>query len=275
MAGDKVADIVVRYDGLTADEGRLDLYEASESLEGLTRVINVVVHAYVNNNEVRERLNSPVGADTYFTGARKGCFETSLEVSFGEDAVNRIKPSVIVPNFWDYLTCSVAAAVGRDHEPSSPMVKKILAKEDAIFEQIAEEIEGPLQKLHRPIKTKGAELITFARPKAGDIFSLDKNTLSYVSVLEQADDLANWTGNVTKYNSLSGVGRMYVDQMGHTLPFKIIRFKENEIAHKAAAASLLERVHEEGGKRKIVGFAVRNSLGNIKKIIVQEINKFF
>ncbi|HJV76224.1 MAG TPA: hypothetical protein VJ654_18535 [Noviherbaspirillum sp.] len=273
---EKGAEIVVRYDGSTADSGRLNLYEASESLEGTTRLVNVIVHAFVNNNEVRERLSGPVGADTYLTGAKKGCFEESVEIVFGDAAIKRIKPTVIVPNFWDYFACCVSVAVGREYQPHTAMVRKILnQKKEALFEEIAEEIEGPLQKLHRPIKTKGAKTITFARPKAGDVFTLDKETLEYVSVLEQADKLENWTGNVTKYNSLSGFGRMYVDELGHTLPFRIWRFKENERAHKAAAASLNERVNEEGGKRKIAGFPVYNSLGRIKRIVVQEINQFF
>lgn len=275
MNNEKAAEIVVRYDGLTADYGRLDLYEASESLEGTTRLVNVVAHAYVNDNEVRERLNGPVGAETYFIGAKKGCFEESVEVVFGDDAIRRIKPSVIVSNFWDYFACCVSVGVGRDYQPHTPMVRRILNKDEAIFEEIAEEIEGPLQKLHRPIKTKGATTITFARPKAGDILTLDRETLEYVNVLDQSETLENWTGNVTKYNSLSGFGRMYVDELGHTLPFRIWRFKENERAHKAAAASLHERVNDEGGKRKIAGFPVYNSLGRIKRIVVQEINQFF
>lgn len=274
MSLEKTAEIVVRYDGLMAASGRLNLYEASESLEGTTRVVNVIVHAFVNNNEVRERLNAPVGAETYLTGAKKGCFETSLEIDFGEEVIIRIKPTIIIRNFWDYFACCVSVAVGRAYTPQTPMVRKIFNKKDAFFEEIAEEIEGPLQKLHRPIKTKGANTITFSRPKSGDILTLDKNSLEYVSVLDQSTQLENWTGNVTKYNSLSGVGRMYIDQLRHTLPFKILRFHENESAHKAAAASLNERVNDEGGKRKIAGFSVYNSLGNIRRIVVQEINQF-
>lgn len=272
---DRDVELVLRYDGHTADSGRLNLYEASESLNGTARVVNLIVHAFVNNGEIRERLNAPIGANTYLSAAKKGCFEESVEVEFGEEAIRRIKPSVIAANFWDYFSCCVSVAVGRECKPSTPMVKKILHQSEEFFDQLAEELEAPLQKLHRPIKTKGATTITFARPRVGDILTLNQETLDYVSVMEQDDVLSNWIGNVTKYNSLSGYGRMYIDQFGQTLPFRITQFLQNERAHKAAAASLNEKVNEEGGKRKIVGFAVYNSLGTIKRIVVQEINQFF
>jgi hypothetical protein len=275
MKAGKEVEVVIRYDGSTADSGRLNLFEASESLDGTARVVNVVVHAFVNKGEVRKRLTAPVGAETYLSAAKKGCFEESIEIEFGEEAIRRIKPSVIVPNFWDYFSCCVSVAVGRECRPTTPMVRKIFDKTEEFFDEIADELEAPLQKLHRPIKSKGAKTITFARPKSGDVLTLDKTTLDYVSVMERGEELSNWTGNVTKYNSLSGYGRMYIDHVGQTLPFKIDRFIENERAHKAAAASLNESVNNQGGKRKIVGFPVHNSLGTIKRIVVQDINQFF
>jgi hypothetical protein len=271
----KTTDLIVRYDGETADSGRLDLFDASESLEGITRIVNVILHAFTNKEEIRERLSAPVGANAYLSAAKKGCFEESIEIEFGVAAVKRIKPSVIVPNFWDYFTCCVSTAIGRDYQPTTPMVKKIADNDEAFFEEIAEELEAPLQKFHRPIKSQGATTITFARPKSKDILTLDKNTLAWVSVADQAKDLSNWTGNVTKYNILSGVGRMYIDQLQCTIPFRIGQFKENIRAHQAATASMNERAKGQGGKRKIVGYPVHNSLNTIKRIIVQEINEFF
>lgn len=273
MSENKSLDIVIRYDGHTADNGQLNLFQAAESLSGTARVINVIVHAFSNDGEIRERLTVPEGADTYLSAARKGCFEETITVVFDSSTVEKIKPSVIVGNFWDFLTASISAAIGRDYDPDTPMVKKIVDKNETFFEEIAEELENALMHLHRPIKSKGAETITLYRPKVGDAVTLDKASLSHVSVRDQESELSYWRGNVTKYNSLTGYGRAYLDELGGTIPFKIDRFKENVSARRAATASMNEREHEEGGKRRIGAYAVRNSLGNLKRITILEFSK--
>jgi hypothetical protein len=270
MIEEKTLDIVVRYDGRTADTGQLSLHQAAESLEGIARVVNVVVHAFVNDGEIRERLTAPVGAETFLSAAKKGCFEESITVIFGSGAVTKIKPTVIIGNFWDFFTACIAAAIGRTFDPTTPMVKKIEIKNETFFEEVAEELENALQKLHRPIKNRGANTITFARPKVGDAITLDEQSLVYVSVMDQEATLSYWVGNVTKYNSITGFGRIYLDEIGETIPFKILRFKDNVQAHRAASASLNERVNEEGGKRRVGAHAVRNSSGTLKRITIAE-----
>lgn len=273
MIETKTLDIVIRYDGSTADSGQLNLYQAAESLDGIARVVNVIVHAFANDGQIRERLTTPEGAETYLSAAKKGCFEETVTVVFDTETVQKIKPSVIVGNFWDFLTASITAAVGREYDPNTPMVRKIATKNETYFEELAEELENALQKLHRPIKSNGADTITFARPKASDAVTLDRATLSYVSVMDQEKELTYWRGNVTKYNSLSGYGRIYLDELGETIPFKIDRFKSNISAQKAASASMNERVNEEGGKRRVGAYAVRNSLNTLKRLTILELRK--
>src|ERR1700739_1849573 len=124
----KSLDIVIRYDGSTADSGQLNLFQAAESLNGIARVINVIVHAFANDGEIKERLSAPEGADTYLSAAKKGCFEETVTVVFDNSTVEKINPSVIVGNFWDFLTASITAAIGRDYNPDPPMVRKIVEK---------------------------------------------------------------------------------------------------------------------------------------------------
>ncbi|MEC5161678.1 MULTISPECIES: DUF7946 domain-containing protein [unclassified Janthinobacterium] len=271
MSDKKNLDIVIRYDGNTADSGQLNLYQAAESLDGIARVVNVIVHAFANDGQIRERLTAPEGAETYLSAAKKGCFEEVVTVVFDADTVAKIKPSVIVNNFWDFLTASVSAAVGHPYDPSTPMVRKIVGKNETYFEEVAEELENALQKLQRPIKSKGAKTITFARPKSDDAVTLDKKTLAYVSVMAQEPELTYWYGNVTKYNSLSGYGRAYLEEIGETIPFKIDRFKQNISAQRAASASMDDQINELGGRRRIGAYAVRNSLGNLKRLTIVEL----
>jgi hypothetical protein len=271
MSDTKTLDVVIRYDGKTADTGQLNLFQAAESLDGIARVINVIVHAFANEGQIRGRLTAPEGAETYLSAAKKGCFEEVITIVFDADTVKKIKPSVIVGNFWDFLTASVNAAIGRSYNANTSMVKKIILKNETFFEELAEVLETSLQHLHRPIKSRGANSITFARPKARDAVTLDQESLIYVSAMDQEPDITYWRGNVTKYNTLTGYGRVYLDKVGETIPFKIDKFKENIIAQRAATASMNERVNEEAGKRRIGAYAVRNSSNTLKRLTILEL----
>ena len=89
MSETKTLDVVIRYDGSTADSGQLNLYQAAESLDGIARVVNVIVHAFANDGQIRERLKAPEGAETYLSAAKKGCFEETVTIVFDSETVKK------------------------------------------------------------------------------------------------------------------------------------------------------------------------------------------
>lgn len=267
----KRLDVVLRYEGKEAENGELDLYDAAMSLSGFARVLNLVVHAFANKNEARQKVPQPKNASTHITGAKKGCFEEIISVEFSDAVVERIGPSVITKVFWDYLAYSVSMAVGLDHIPTSPYVARLVDANESPFEEIAASLENALFLVHRPIKYKESETVKLVRPHVGDIVTMDKSTLAYVNTADVSEKIHNWTGNVTKYNLLTGYGRAYINELKRIIPFHIENFKENPIAHQAAVASMNERAHKEDGKRKILGYSVINATNSIKRIIITEI----
>lgn len=50
---------------------------------------------------------------------------------------------------------------------------------------------------------------------------LDHKTMAYVSIREEGEQEEGIIGNVTKYNILSGYGRIYIDQLERTIPFDL------------------------------------------------------
>ena len=266
-------EIVIRYDGLGADDGQLSLYDAGESLSGIATAVNLISHAFANDNEVRDRVPNPRDVTTTMIGAKRGCFENIIGVNFADHVVAKIGKSVITKHFWDYLEFCLHLSVGQEIESESAYVAKISDAEDTPFEELAIRLENPLQHIMRPIRTDGALTVTFARPYVGDRLVLDRDSYDYVSVSDRDDTVRHWAGNVTKYNILSGYGRAYLDSVKRTVPFNIIDFGANEIAHKAATASMNERAQKSGdGKRIFVGNKVVNSSGRIKRLLVTEIN---
>jgi hypothetical protein len=267
-------EVVIRYEGEGADAGLIDLYDASESLAGIAKAVNFVAHAFANNNEVRDKIPRPTNFKTYMGGARKGCFENVIDINFSPPVVAKIGGSVINKHFWEYLSATLNTAVGQDFETDNPYVSKILNSNDSPFEELAFRLETPLQEILRPINRKGAKIVSFVRPHVGEIVTMDKDTYNYVSTRDIDVDLSHWTGNVTKYNILTGYGRAYIDSLRRTVPFNIDRFAENQIAHRAATASMDERARiPGGGKRRFVGHKVINATQTVKRIVVTEINQ--
>ena len=267
-------EIVVRYDGLAADNGQLSLYDAGESLSGLATVINLAAHSFANDNEVRDRMANPTDVTTTMLGAKRGCFENIIGIDFSNAVNEKIGKSVIVKHFWEYLRVSLETAIGNEPSSENPYVTRIINSESAPFEELAVRFETPLQHVMRPLKTKGANTVTFSRPYVGDQVSLDLDCLDYVSTSTKDDVLRHWPGNVTKYNILSGYGRAYLDSVKRTVPFNIVDFEGNQIAHMAATASMNERAQDrDAGKRVIVAHKVVSSSGRIKRLLVTEINK--
>lgn len=207
-------------------------------------------------------------------GAKRGCFETIIGIDFADAVNEKIGKSVVVKHFWEYLRVALEAAIGKEPLSDNPYLTRVINSESAPFEELAVRFETPLQHVMRPLKTNGANTITFSRPYVGDQVSLDLDCYDYVSTSTKDDTLGHWSGNITKYNILSGYGRAYLDSVKRTVPFNIVDFERNQIAHMAATASMNERAQDRNaGKRVIVAHKVVGSSGRIKRILVTEINK--
>ncbi|MBY8609598.1 hypothetical protein K7N18_32780 [Burkholderia arboris] len=267
-------EVIIRYDGLSAESGSLGLYDSAEALSGIATLINRVSHAFANDNEVRDRMSNPRDVVTSMVGAKRGCFEYVIGVDFSEQTVEKIGKSVVVKHFWDYLNLSIQLAIGIEAESDNPYVRKIANAEDTPFEELAIRLEQSLKDLMRPISTEGAESVTLNRPYSGDLLTLGIDEYEYVSASDEDEKIRHWNGNVTKYNILTGYGRAYIDEIRKTIPFNIVEFEGNQRAHRAATASMNERAGEEAdGKRIFVGKKVVNSAGRIKRLLISEINK--
>lgn len=51
----KEVSLILRVEGGVADEGLLDVYDAASTITGLARTVNLVAHAFANDEEVRTK----------------------------------------------------------------------------------------------------------------------------------------------------------------------------------------------------------------------------
>jgi hypothetical protein len=69
-----------KYDGGSATDGYLDIYDASVALRGISRSIVIFTHAFLNDGEVRQRADHAQGAKIYLHPPVRGSFDQLVTV---------------------------------------------------------------------------------------------------------------------------------------------------------------------------------------------------
>ena len=268
---DKEISAVLRVEGGIADEGLLEIYDASSMLYGLARSLNIVAHAFANNEEVRSRASTAQGVQTLINSSRKGCFEEQIDIRFAVKVVNRMGHSVIGNNFWDYLEYSFSAATGLPYTPVTSHLKKIVNKDPEYQYVIGDSLESALVKLHKPVEREKGVKIIFSRPRIGDVFELNRSTLEYISLREEKTKKFTLIGNVTRYNVLSDFGRLYADEQNRVISFKLANPNDAEF-RRMVVQSMQDHVRGESGKLYFTVTEVISSQGEVKRYIVHKVS---
>lgn len=218
----KKIDLKIAYHGGTAADGQLELYSAGRSLNGLSRALNITTHAFLNDGNVRVRADKLHGAQLYITAPVRGSFMESISVVFDAESTEKIGKSTITNAFYDFLTWTWNNAVGKlDYEPTTAHVKRIADRNEPFISEISQGLETSLRDIHRPVYQDDDITIVFSRPRTGELIRLNNDTLGHVAPVQEVEITTDVTGNVTKYNTLSGFGRFYDDDARRTVSFDI------------------------------------------------------
>jgi hypothetical protein len=264
----KQIQIKLSYNGGDADEHRLDMYDASVSLQGFARAIAITTHALLNDGEVKRKGNRAAGAKIYVSPPKKGSYEQILTLV----VENPIAASVVAAAFWDMLKWTWTKTLDLAHEPETPTVKKISERVEPFLSDIEEVLESALEEAHRPIKNNQKITIDVSRPRVGNVIRMNSETLKSVSIRTEENIVEGINGNVTKYNILSGIGRFYEDTKGHTVSFKMPE-KSSEQMRKRVTWSMH---HAQGGvgegKIELHARRVVSAKGVLRRYLVEKVN---
>lgn len=266
----KEVNAIIRIEGGIADEGLLDIYDAANTISGLARAVNLVAHSFANDEVVRTRAQNAHGSRAYIRASTKGCFEENVDIRFTPKTIKKIGKTVIVGNFWDYLTLCWLAAVGKEHVPTTPFVHQVLKNNELFIHEIADALEVPMQLLHKSIATDQETRIFLHRPRVGDVMTLDSSTLEYVSIRDESEDRYEIVGNVTRFNVLSYFGRLYSDNDNRVISFRLSERSAQRLK-SIAVSSMQEVANDEEGKRVFDVTPVVSSHGVVKRYIVHDI----
>ncbi|TWI32865.1 hypothetical protein [Paracoccus sulfuroxidans] len=219
----------ITYTGGLADQNSLPAYDGATSIDGMTRAIHIIMHAYMTG-EVVTRATALKGASILLKPARQGSFIYDLVILMeANPATTGVAAALGGPVVYDFIKTAIKRATGSiDSEPETATLRNLYARREPPklkrpppdLDELAETLEGSLQDAHRPIGEEGTiRRIAIGTPRQ-ELVTLDDQTKDWVNTREEAIGLEVFQGNVTRYNSISRNARAFVDQLGRVVPIR-------------------------------------------------------
>ncbi|BDE73145.1 hypothetical protein HQS1_42690 [Delftia lacustris] len=261
--------IQIQFEGNQADDGRINLYDAAEALKGLATSINIITQAFSNDDHIQTKVPIQKEFKTFFSAAKKGCFDIFIDVKFEQKTIQKHGASVVKDKYWDYLTEAFAASTGNSENNTSHYLRKFLDENPGLFDEMAIAIDSHVLNIHRPICNGSAKSAKLIRPYSGEKLELNKKTHIYLSTLTKERKITHLTGNVTRHSNISGFGRAYIKEYNRIIPYYIVDHKKKGKAVDTLAAESLRDGSALGiGKGGLCSFEVnlvRDNKEYIKK----------
>jgi hypothetical protein len=204
----------LRFSGKKVEAHGLDLYDGATSFHGFAQALQIAAHAYMTG-EIVSRSTALRGSEMYFGSPRKG------SVLFDIITVIEAYPATAGLSgaiFYDFIKTAFSKAAGYlDRTPETPAIQK-LAVDETFFDQLAETLEGSLQRAHRAID-HGVDQVTLERPRS-ELVVFNHETSEWVNTRDENPNVEEFTGSITRYNSITGNGRAYIRELDKVIPFR-------------------------------------------------------
>lgn len=249
-----------QYEHGAADSGRLEIYDAAVALRGIARASSIVTHAYLNG-EIRSRAEAATGAKIYIDTPKRGSFIYEATIWTAGALTSGV--------FYDYIKYAFNEAVGKANQTvdySKALEKRI----EPTIGELPAVLESALEEIHRPIRQDKKIVLTVARPRGEELAVFDSESLLYLqpSTVPAPHEIS---GNVTKYNALTGWGKFFDLIERRTVSFNI-DVESSERTKSLITWSLHENNMRRPGLLYLSANAVIAPTGSIKRYIVHGVS---
>lgn len=265
----KEVKFIVRYTGGNTDNHKINLYDAATSIQGLSRALAISTNAFLNDGQVRTKVDKIKNVEFFLKPSRTGSFVENISIIFSDEVITTLGAAGLVKYFWDWIEFTWRIASGKEgaNTPNEKFNKNILSNNPKLKEKIRSSLKDPLLNLHKPISTESDIKIEIRRPSKGPIITFDKLSYDKIKSVQESEIVEGIIGNVTKYNHLTKYGRFYDDDKESTVAFEL-KDKSDQDLENIITTSLKESsVDIESGKIIMNGIVQQDRNGVIKKYI--------
>lgn len=254
------------YEHGSADNGQLDLYDASVSLQGLARALTIATHAYVAG-EVRYRATTAAGTKIYLEPAARGSFIEAIRIVIDNEVVKGLGYGVAGNALYDFIKWALRSGYGAFQEPPANIKKRI----EPVIGELPVALEQPLQLMHRPIYKNKRITLSLDRARGERLITFDQQSAEALAIVESGPE-HDIVGNITRFNVLSSWGRLFDRDEGRTISFKLSEALSPE-ERQLVTWSLDEVNNDRDGTLYFDVNATRTPSGEAKRYLVTAIRQ--
>lgn len=230
-----IAEFRLSFEGSIANQSLLNGYDAAVALRGFERSLALTTHAVLNGNII---VQAPAlkGAVILLSPPQRGSWEaTALVVLGGLWTLNNVKKDSPIGHLlysaYDYV---IKSATGMTLDYDKPIRQLIdEGKGNApeasqnfnvdVLDGVIERAEKSIEEIHRPIieseTSEVARLTYLSSASETPIADLDTDSFDYISQSIERPAPEKFEGAISSYNINSYTGRIYVPDLGRTVPF--------------------------------------------------------
>lgn len=222
-------DIRAKFTGEMADSHMLPALEASQSIEGIARVLTVVSH-YMVTGEVRKRHPFESTAKIIIRPLENGSVEALFGLLMQPDTfsttttVGAIGTGIASAYFKDLLSFLTNRMVGKKHEPKTDELKQLLASRSGEVDALADAIEPSIKRAHSSISNGAGQIVIISG--SNNVVNFDAKTKHYINNTKLAEELETKIVSCGSLNANTRYGRVFDAEHGRTIPISVSRQAE-------------------------------------------------
>jgi len=282
----------LKFEGNSADNHQIDLYDVSQSLIGFQRSLALTTHLVINN-EIITQAPSLKGAAIYATPPRPGSWEIFAHV-LGELGISaflykfgtapRDTPlGHLVSSVYSFAIkkslgfhVDFDQTLGEQYEKIRETGVEVPTLTESRVDSLIEKIEPAVRELHRPIfASHTAKTADISASLGGPLIPIGEqfteSTYEYMRFLEQGSYPEIFHGRVSSFNINTFSGRIFIREFGRPVPFSLAESVRNKDSIILTTFSLAENAKDQRGDRGdlvISAFVNKGRSGHIRKLFV-------
>jgi len=253
-------EIRISFRGDMAEEHVLPAYEATQSLEGITRSI-ILIGNYLAEGKVRKRQPYSDDLALEWKAIRPGSFETLLELGlnydqvldwlktfgiFGAGAASAGASKVISDFVSDTLKRMFKKRVGQRYTPETPQLKQLEELRHGDLDAVMDAILPSAKKSHAAVGQGANNILIFYGDN--NVVKFDAETKLYLKSPKVERDLRVKLVSVGSFNVNTEYGRVYDFELGRTVAFIVDREANRRTIEKLGASLARYSGDREAGR---------------------------
>lgn len=261
-------DLIVKFTGDQAEEHRVPAYEGTQSLVGISRSL-VLVGDYLFGGKIRKRYPFGENVQFYLTSTRPGSLETIITAIVNNPELLSIAKDVSIDVAKNFLVDGIKhifnRAIGTETRPTTDELRELENLKPGDLDALTDAIE-PSLRLGHTVVGRGAQNVVIINGH-NNVVNFSANSKAYINGSEISDELEEMDVSVGSLNANTGYGRVYVRDLGKTVPFVIASNPDR--GTKGALSSSLDRyTHNQPSDVRIKFRRVTSPDGRTKKFII-------